>query len=196
MLLYYCKSANACFTKYSILLSSKPFSAKHLEAPCPLEKRTQVALGKQKGPGPPVPRALPFSPPAGTLHSGLPKPSDWGSSSFAIVPSSRKPQIHLFAICSKNKMALGNEVDEQLVICPFKCLAFVSLRFNSFSVPFQRISMRKKQKRAPGLWLLISCWIAPPHGDSVSLIITRDDWQYLLFCSSLLYFITMTKADI
>lgn len=81
------------------------------EAPCPLERLTQVELGKQKGPCPPVPRALPFGLPAGTLHSRLPKPSDWGSSSFALVPSSRKPQIHLFAICSKNKMALGNEVD-------------------------------------------------------------------------------------
>lgn len=43
-LFYECKSASVGFTTDSILLNPKPFSAKHVEITCPLEKLTNVKL--------------------------------------------------------------------------------------------------------------------------------------------------------
>ena len=43
-LFYECKSASVGFTTDSILLSPRPFSAKHIEITCPLEKLTNVKL--------------------------------------------------------------------------------------------------------------------------------------------------------
>lgn len=108
-LFYECKSASVGFTTDSILLSPKPFSAKHIEITCPLEKLTNVKLEEteavlfscSQSSGPSSCSHLVSQP---ALIQGR-KLSLWRSLSLAVVHNSRKPQLHLFPICFQSKMA-------------------------------------------------------------------------------------------